>query len=114
MPNLRPSRKTTPSTAITVSPTQPLTDIALATIVRPETMDIRRLIDEAVAEEDWLAIIRSARDLAKSGDNKSREFLARYRFGTPAAIESGDVDKSRAGALIVEVEKSRDTDRDDR
>ncbi len=50
----------------------------------PQAIDLRRLIDKAVTEDDWVMIITKAANEAKEGNRSAREFLTKYRFGLPA------------------------------
>jgi hypothetical protein len=55
----------------------------------------RALIDAAVTEEDWRAIVEKAGEEAKLGGalgHQAREWLAKYRWGMPTQLVGGDVD----------------------
>jgi hypothetical protein len=67
-----------------------------------EKVDIKFLIDSAVTESDWIAAIRKMMDLAKDGDKRAFDLIAKYRFGLPPMMvqHGGEV---QAGIAIVEV-----------
>ena len=72
-----------------------------------DTVDLRKLIDRAVSESDWLDIIGKAKSDALEGDKPAREFLFKYRFGLPAPMSP--VNDSPAGRiLLIEVNKTGD------
>ena len=74
-------------------------------------IDLRRMIDKAVSEDDWLAIFRMAKGKALDGERLWAEFLTKYRWGLPPQmVQHGG--KVGAGVVIVEVIKSTDQDID--
>lgn len=72
----------------------------------PSTVDLRKMIDMAVSETDWIQIFMNARTAALNGDKASRDFLVKYRFGLPVATPP--VQNERKGITILEVEKTRE------
>ena len=75
------------------------------------TVDLRRLIDKAVSEDDWLEIFRKAKNKALDGERLWAEFLTKYRWGLPPQmVQHGG--KVGAGVVIVEVTKNIDQDID--
>ncbi len=68
----------------------------------PQAIDLRRLIDKAVTEDDWIAIITKAASEAKEGNRSAREFLTKYRFGLPAPA-SQDLKGGGNTIQIIEV-----------
>lgn len=74
-------------------------------------IDLRRMIDKAVSEEDWLAIFRMAKGKALEGERLWAEFLTKYRWGLPPQmVQHGG--KVGAGVVIVEVIKTGEQDID--
>ena len=75
------------------------------------TVDLRRLLDKAISENDWLEIFRMAKGKALDGERLWAEFLTKYRWGLPPQmVQHGG--KVGAGVVIVEVIKSVDQDID--
>ena len=72
-----------------------------------DTVDLRKLIDRAVSESDWLHIIGKAKLDALEGDKPAREFLFKYRFGFPAPMAQAN-DVSAGKILLIEVNKTGD------
>lgn len=78
------------------------------------TVDLRRLIDKAISEDDWLAIFRMAKSKALDGERLWAEFLTKYRWGLPPQmVQHGG--KVGAGVVMIEVVKysNDDIDADD-
>ena len=74
-------------------------------------IDLRRMIDKAISENDWLEIFRMAKGKALDGERLWAEFLTKYRWGLPPQmVQHGG--KVGAGVVIVEVIKSVDQDID--
>lgn len=74
------------------------------TALTPSTVDLHRMIDAAVSEDDWVEIFRVARMGALNGSKADREFLTKYRFGLPAPVQPTAAKGSRIS--IVEIEKT--------
>lgn len=73
-------------------------------VYRPDDRDLRILMDRAVTEDDWLSIFVKAKEIALGGGQvgiKAMDFLAKYRFGLPAAMTKQD--EERKPILMVEV-----------
>lgn len=77
----------------------------------PSTVDLRKMIDAAVSERDWIQMFQTARDAALNGDKASRDFLVKYRFGLPVATPPNQA--QRKGVTVLEIEKTREPTEDD-
>ena len=75
-------------------------------------VDLRRMIDAAITEDDWIEIIRVAKEDAVKGGRISRDFLFKYRFGLPPQMvqHTGNIGMKVA---IVEVQRPSETLPDD-
>lgn len=74
-------------------------------------IDLRRLIDRAISEDDWLAIFRMAKSKALDGERLWAEFLTKYRWGLPPQmVQHGG--KVGAGVVMIEVIKHSNDDID--
>lgn len=72
-------------------------------------IDLRRMIDAAVTEDDWIAIFSIAKGRALNGERLWAEFLTKYRWGLPPQmVQHGG--KINAGVVMVEVVKRSDDD----
>ena len=71
-------------------------------------VDLRRLIDAAVTEADWIEIIRIAKAGAQNGNRFDREFLFKYRFGLPPQMvqHTGNVGMKVA---VIEISRPNET-----
>ena len=73
--------------------------------ISPTAVDLRRMIDCAITEQDWISIFSKFRGMAMDGNLKAAEFLAKYRFGLPPTMGTVN-DKVSAGIQIVEIIKT--------
>ena len=80
-------------------------DIPDTEMITPQMMDMRKMIDAAITEQDWIDIFGVYRRLAISGDRKAAEFIAKYRFGLPAQMGSQN-EKDVSGITVLEIVKT--------
>lgn len=73
--------------------------------ISPTAVDLRRMIDCAITEQDWISIFSKFRGMAMDGNLKAAEFLAKYRFGMPPSMGQV-VDKTSTGIKVLEVVKT--------
>ncbi len=70
------------------------------------------IIDQAIPEEKWLAIVTKMADQAEAGDSKAAMFLAEHRFGRPlqrqdVTVTPGGFTLEQAIAALTEREQQR-------
>ena len=68
-----------------------------------EIFNMRHLLDQALAEDEWIEIFQSLSQSARQGNLQAAKLLFQYRFGQPSVV--ADEEEDLPQIQMVEVVK---------